>query len=108
MSLSFLYLRFDRFIYSRFHRGRYCVPSAYQVRNLSYLGISSEFAVGSMQTCTTAVLPLAYALSIAGLISSSFSTYSPWQPKPSAILSKRTSLLQCTPGCGDGWAKVRL
>ena len=35
------------------------VPSAYQVRNRSYFGISSELALGSMHTCTTPTLPLA-------------------------------------------------
>jgi hypothetical protein len=38
---------------------RYCVPSAYQVRNSAYLGISSELALGSMATWTTPTLPLA-------------------------------------------------
>src|SRR3954453_23818977 len=117
MMSTFHYSRFDRGLYFAVRprclfRGPtavpYCVPSAYQVLNSSYFGISSELAFGSMQTCTTAVLPLAYARSMAGPISSSFSTYSPWQPKPSAILSNRTSLLQCTPGCGDGCSKVRL
>src|ERR1700736_3390663 len=64
-------------IFAHHSTSAYCVPSAYQVLNSSYFGISSEFAFGSMQTCTTAVLPLAKARSMAGPMSSSFSTYSP-------------------------------
>ena len=81
----------------------YWVPSAYQVRNSVVLGhllgiclrIDAHVHDGGLAARVGRA-------AIAGPISSSFSTYSPWQPKPSATLSMRTSLLQCTPGCGDG------
>jgi hypothetical protein len=72
------------------------------------LGISVEFASSSIGTWMTPGLPLANARRMAGPISSSRSTYSPWQPNPSAILSNRTCLLQCTPVSGDPAPNVRL